>query len=142
MKQLSGIIEQINYRSSTDLESTYISSIVTDSRKVLPGSLFVALKGLTVDGHQFVWDAVENGCSAIVVDQNAQVDLPEDFSPVIVVPDSREVLGDIAAAFYGHPSQELLRRAANVGAAVLRTDELGSIEVVTDGREMWWQAGN
>ena len=108
MKQLSGIIEQINYRSSTDLESTYISSIVTDSRKVLPGSLFVALKGLTVDGHQFVLDAVENGCSAIVVDQNAQVDLPEDFSPVIVVPDSREVLGDIAAAFYGHPSQELI----------------------------------
>jgi len=41
---------------------------------------------------------------------------------------------------YGHPSQELLRRAANVGAAVLRTDELGTIEVITDGRAMWWEA--
>jgi len=41
---------------------------------------------------------------------------------------------------YGHPSQELLRRAANVGAAVLRTDELGTIEVITDGEQMWWES--
>jgi competence protein ComEC len=41
---------------------------------------------------------------------------------------------------YGHPSPELLRRAANVGAAVLRTDELGSIEVITDGQAMWWES--
>ncbi len=41
---------------------------------------------------------------------------------------------------YGHPSEELLRRAANVGAAVLRTDELGTIEVITDGEQMWWES--
>ncbi len=41
---------------------------------------------------------------------------------------------------YGHPSQELIRRAANVGAAVLRTDELGTIGVITDGEQMWWQS--
>ena len=41
---------------------------------------------------------------------------------------------------YGHPSSELLRRAANVGAAVLRTDELGSIEVITDGHAIWWES--
>jgi len=41
---------------------------------------------------------------------------------------------------YGHPSQELLRRAANVGAALLRTDELGTIEVITDGEQMWWES--
>ncbi len=41
---------------------------------------------------------------------------------------------------YGHPSPELLDRAVNMGAAVLRTDELGTIEVTTDGRAIWWVA--
>jgi competence protein ComEC len=41
---------------------------------------------------------------------------------------------------FGHPSPEVLERVAEVGAAVLRTDELGSIEVITDGRAMWWEA--
>ena len=42
---------------------------------------------------------------------------------------------------YGHPHPDVLQRAADVGAAVLRTDQLGTIEVITDGRMMWWQAG-
>jgi competence protein ComEC len=41
---------------------------------------------------------------------------------------------------YGHPHQEVLERAADVGAAVLRTDELGTIEVITDGEQMWWES--
>jgi competence protein ComEC len=39
---------------------------------------------------------------------------------------------------YGHPHPEVLERATAAGAAVLRTDELGTIEVMTDGRQMWW----
>jgi competence protein ComEC len=42
---------------------------------------------------------------------------------------------------FGHPHPEMLGRAQAVGAAVLRTDELGTIEVSTDGQTMWWQAG-
>ncbi|MFQ5401159.1 MAG: DNA internalization-related competence protein ComEC/Rec2 [Anaerolineae bacterium] len=41
---------------------------------------------------------------------------------------------------FGHPHPELLQRVRDIGAAVLRTDELGAIEVITDGRQMWWQA--
>ena len=41
---------------------------------------------------------------------------------------------------FGHPRPEMLQRAQNVGATVLRTDELGTIEVVSDGRTIWWQA--
>ncbi len=41
---------------------------------------------------------------------------------------------------FGHPTPEILQRAADVGAAVLRTDELGTIELATDGQVMWWQA--
>jgi competence protein ComEC len=42
---------------------------------------------------------------------------------------------------FGHPHPEMLERAQAIGAAVLRTDELGTIEVTTDGVTMWWQAG-
>ena len=41
---------------------------------------------------------------------------------------------------YGHPHPEVLARAEAVGAAVLRTDELGTIEIISDGERMWWQA--
>lgn len=41
---------------------------------------------------------------------------------------------------FGHPHPDMLQRAEDIGAAVLRTDELGTIEVITDGRQMWWQA--
>jgi competence protein ComEC len=41
---------------------------------------------------------------------------------------------------YGHPHQEVLQRVEAIGAAVLRTDELGSIEIITDGQAMWWEA--
>ncbi len=41
---------------------------------------------------------------------------------------------------FGHPHPEVLQRAAEMGTAVLRTDELGTIEVITDGQVMWWQA--
>jgi competence protein ComEC len=41
---------------------------------------------------------------------------------------------------FGHPAEEMLQRASAIGATVLRTDERGTIEVRTDGRQMWWQA--
>lgn len=40
---------------------------------------------------------------------------------------------------YGHPAPEMLQRAADAGAAVLRTDEMGTIELESDGQRMWWE---
>ena len=41
---------------------------------------------------------------------------------------------------YGHPHPDMIARAAAVGAAVLRTDELGTLELESDGVRMWWSA--
>ncbi|MGB3716311.1 MAG: hypothetical protein WA996_17960 [Candidatus Promineifilaceae bacterium] len=41
---------------------------------------------------------------------------------------------------YSHPHPEVLERAADVGAAILPTDEPGTIEVVADGEQMWWKS--
>ena len=43
---------------------------------------------------------------------------------------------------YDHPYEEALKRFDDVGAAVLRTDEQGTIEIVTDGQWMWWEGGD
>ncbi len=43
---------------------------------------------------------------------------------------------------YGHPHPAVLGRLSNTGAAAMRTDELGTIEVITDGEVMWWEVRN
>lgn len=81
-------------------------SIVFDSRFVRKGSVYVAIKGTKVDGHQFLKDAVESGASALVVEDRENV--PTSFKgPVFVVDDSRQALSEIAAAYYYYPSREL-----------------------------------
>ncbi|MCZ7567507.1 MAG: UDP-N-acetylmuramoyl-L-alanyl-D-glutamate--2,6-diaminopimelate ligase [Ardenticatenaceae bacterium] len=81
-----------------------ITTLTSDSRQVQPGALFVAYRGVHHDLHRFVPDAITRGAAAVVVEQ-----LPvEPFGgPVIVVPNGREALGWLAAAWYDHPSHEL-----------------------------------
>jgi UDP-N-acetylmuramoyl-L-alanyl-D-glutamate--2,6-diaminopimelate ligase len=77
-----------------------IQAIAYDSRKVQPGTLFVALKGVAMDGHAYIRDAVQRGASAVVLEDvpNEKMDVP-----VIRVSDSRRALSLIALQFYGHP---------------------------------------
>ena len=41
---------------------------------------------------------------------------------------------------YDHPHPEVLQRAEEIGATALRTDEMGNIEIISDGQQVWWQA--
>ena len=85
-----------------------ITGIVTDSRQVTPGQLFVAIGGGAVDGHDFLAQAVAKGAVALVVDQAKKV--PPGLAKqvaIVVVADSRPALSSLAAAFYGQPQQAL-----------------------------------
>jgi len=62
-----------------------------DSRRVGPGSLFVALRGERVDGHAFVADAVRAGASAALVERELEIEVPQ-----VVVDDALQALGDLA----------------------------------------------
>ena len=75
-----------------------ITSLTDDSRRVEPGSLFVAVRGTHCDGHRYVEQAVEAGAAAVVVDQEAKT---TGNATYLRVPDSRAALGRLAAAFYG-----------------------------------------
>jgi UDP-N-acetylmuramoyl-L-alanyl-D-glutamate--2,6-diaminopimelate ligase len=83
-----------------------VLDIAHDSRKVRPGSLFVAVRGFHSDGHQFIPQAVQQGAAAIVA-EGSHNDAVSRETPLIVVDDSRQALALLAAAFYGHPSQKL-----------------------------------
>lgn len=83
----------------------YISSLSFNSQTVEAHTLFVAIKGTTLDGHAFIEDAVEKGANVIVHED----ELSEYKHGVtyVKVPDTKEALGIIASNFYGHPSQKL-----------------------------------
>ena len=99
-------------KSSGDRE---ISSVEFDSRKVKEGSLFIAVKGFTVDGHDFVKSAVEKGCAAILVDSSRDHLSSEELLAmtsgmdiaVAEIEDTRHAMALVASAFYGHPADKL-----------------------------------
>lgn len=76
------------------IEGIVIEDVSTDSRKLRPGDLFVALKGPNFDGHHFVGDAARAGAKAVVVDNRTE--LPECAIPQLVVADTLHALGEIA----------------------------------------------
>jgi UDP-N-acetylmuramoyl-L-alanyl-D-glutamate--2,6-diaminopimelate ligase len=92
-------IEVLQVKGSTD---RVLKDITFDSRKVKPGTLFVAVRGTQADGHDFIDSAVESGSEAVVCEH-----LPGNVTEnttFIHVRDSASVLGILASAFYGHPS--------------------------------------
>jgi len=111
-KRLEHILEGIEHQMSGDMNQTEITGICSDSRKVQPGNLFAALKGLTCDGHDYLDRAVEAECSVLLVNKDwlQQADAPPKFHhqvSVVAVDDTKKALGNIAANFYDHPEHQL-----------------------------------
>ena len=82
-----------------------IGQIVSDSRRVVPGSLFVAVRGVAVDGHQYIASAIEKGAVAIVCEEYPKE--LADKATFVVVKDSAYALGMLLSKSYGDPSQKL-----------------------------------
>lgn len=79
-----------------------ITSLADDSRDVQQGSLFFCVKGETVDGHDYISQAIEKGAAAVVAEKDVNSSVP-----LIRVPSVREAMGPIAAEFYDHPGRRL-----------------------------------
>lgn len=85
-------------------ENPEIRSITDDSRRVSPGAVFVAYKGVAVDGHRFIADSLRRGAVAVVV-ENASAD-PAD-TPSIGVGNGRQALAWLSAAWHGYPGRSI-----------------------------------
>jgi len=81
----------------------WISGIATDSRKVAPGDLFIAQRGASHDGHDYVDSAIRRGAAAVLVDR----DVANSSAIVVKIDDTKRSAGRVAARFYDHPSRNL-----------------------------------
>lgn len=101
--ELEQLVRQLRDPIVTGLLDRRITSLCYDSREASPGSLFVAIRGKVVDGHGFIEQAIDRGAIAIVSEEPG---LTQRVTH-IQVPDSRDALARLAAAFYSNPSKQL-----------------------------------
>lgn len=95
-------VDAIEVKGSLDGE---IAGIAIDSRKVVPGGLFVAMRGTQTDGHAYIAAAEEAGARIVVCEQ-----LPGQQSAqvtYVTVKDSEEAAGRMATTFYGNPTERM-----------------------------------
>jgi len=87
-------------------EDVDVAALAYHTKDVVPGTVFVALRGLRTDGHFFLKDAVDKGAVAAVVNTPYCDGWPAG-KPLVVVPDTRKALAMMAVRFYGDPSSRL-----------------------------------
>ena len=105
MSILKDILYKVTIEAIHGSTSISINKIEFDSRNIAKNDLFVAIKGTTSDGHQFIEKAISLGATAIVCE-----DLPENLNPnisYIKVKNANEALSYLGNNFYDNPSQKL-----------------------------------
>lgn len=100
--KLKDIVKDLQILSATADMEREITGICYDSRLVKPGDLFVAVKGLTVDGHRFIPKAMELGAAAVLCQ-----DVPAGEVPYVQVADCRYGLALCSRSFFGNPAAEM-----------------------------------
>jgi UDP-N-acetylmuramoyl-L-alanyl-D-glutamate--2,6-diaminopimelate ligase len=109
--RLHSLISNLNSIQVTGkVSDTEITGIEYDSRRIIKDSVFVAIKGFKLDGHNFILDAIDRGAIAVILENNEVI--PEvifDHSGIakILVNDSREALAAASNLFYEEPSKKL-----------------------------------
>ncbi len=102
--QIRNLVEKMEYTLLAGNLNTEITSLVYDSRKVKPGSIFVCISGSIRDGHDFIPAVMGDGAVAFVVEKD--VELIDGFT-YIKVPDCRKALAELSAAYFGYPAEQL-----------------------------------
>lgn len=105
MKQLKDLLYKVPLLSTAGSMDADVSSITMDSRKVGPGTLFVAVRGTVTDGHRFIETAIQQGATVVICEE-LLID-PVPGVTYVQVADSAKTLGLVAANFYDQPSRQL-----------------------------------
>ena len=82
-----------------------IDALFDDSRKVVKNSIFICIRGYTVDGHLYYKEAINNGASLIIAEEQLDVEL--DHVALVIVKDTKKTLSLLACKFYNYPSRNL-----------------------------------
>ena len=106
LKTLLSGIENLKVKGDTSID---IKNIDSNSKKITPDSLFIAIKGFDFDGHKFVEEAIANGATAVMLDMSADlkgIKIPASVT-IIITDDTRKALAICSATFYGNPARKL-----------------------------------
>lgn len=105
MKTLKDILSKIEVLEIYGNQDVLFNQIQFDSRKVGPDDVFVAVKGVHSDGHQYITKAIELGAAVVVCETMPEIKI----DPVVYVhvKNGQAAVGKMAAAYYGNPSENL-----------------------------------
>ncbi|AOS98740.1 UDP-N-acetylmuramoyl-L-alanyl-D-glutamate--2,6-diaminopimelate ligase [Microbulbifer aggregans] len=106
MNQRKVSLQQLvpGYAGIPDVE---VSGVALDSRQVRAGDLFVALRGSVVDGREYIGDAIASGAAAVLADGDQLDTVTREGVMVVSVPGLAKRVGEIAARFWGNPTEDI-----------------------------------
>lgn len=116
MKTLKNLLKQVEHTCILGTEDMEVTDICFDSRKAVPGSVFVCIRGTLWDGNRFIRQAKEAGCTAVVTDEIPDAALEEEIKSwhrkgesftVCRVGNAREALAEMSGAYFGYPAKEI-----------------------------------
>lgn len=117
--RLEELLAAVNGRLEGPTSITSITGASVDSRRVAPGSLFVALRGERTDGHRYVAEALRAGAAAALVEH--PVDLPPDVDgAVIQVADSLRAMQELAAWWRGRHRVRVVGITGSTGKTIAK----------------------
>ncbi len=106
LKEILTGLEGLKVRGDLEID---ITGIDKDSRNIKENSLFIAIKGFSEDGHEYIEKAIEQGATAVMLEEGASLEtvkkLPKEIT-VIVAKDTRYALAICSCNFYGNPSRK------------------------------------
>jgi UDP-N-acetylmuramoyl-L-alanyl-D-glutamate--2,6-diaminopimelate ligase len=108
--QWNELVQEITHVGAQGDTVRPIAGIEYDSRRIRPGSVFVAMKGGSTDGNKFVEKAIAAGAAGILTDSSTTFDhliVYHPEIPVLEVEHGRRALAQASAAFFGHPERAL-----------------------------------
>jgi len=103
MNRLAKLLTELLPIPINEAINPLITNIATDSRQIKPNGLFICINGYTVDGHDYINQAIKNGAVAIL----AERPFPDCPVPIIIVSDTKRLAGQVANRFYNQPSQKM-----------------------------------
>ncbi|MDR2047551.1 MAG: UDP-N-acetylmuramoyl-L-alanyl-D-glutamate--2,6-diaminopimelate ligase [Clostridiales bacterium] len=106
MKKLTELLEHIEVTGSGGNLPDEVSDIAADSRRVKEGGVFVALKGGTFDGGDYIKDALKSG-AALVVSDGAETKVRNTGAPYVIVKNAREAYAFMAANYFDNPARDM-----------------------------------
>jgi UDP-N-acetylmuramoyl-L-alanyl-D-glutamate--2,6-diaminopimelate ligase len=101
--ELRKLIEGVEVKKIIGDTLRQVEGIAYYSKQIEKGFLFAAIRGLEVDGHQFIEEAIQRGAGVVVSEEEREV----FDQTLILVPNSRQALAKISSTFYGDPSSRL-----------------------------------